>query len=188
MEKDLYTKLLVVIAIWFAVVTIFGVWEYSILKAEMVLNQKLLSHERIVESAPLQGGKIAYVLEMFVWTTIILALGYVWSKALFPHRNLLERIVFSFVLGIFAMPLSIFIPFTFITVATVFSTLTGATPPAYIGPTLNNIVGLFVNGQEQIYEFANVFFFFILGLIVLGLRKSSGSEDQKSAMSPFART
>ncbi len=185
MKKDFYIPGLIAIGVWFAVVGVFGVWEYSILKAEMVLNQKLLSHDRIVkEQAPFAGGKLTYVVEMLVWTSIVLILGYVWSRALFPHRNLLERVVFSFVFGIFVMPLSIFIPFTFITVATVFSTLTGAQAPAFIGPTLTSIVGLFVNGEEQIYEFANVFIFLALGLVVLAFM--SGKKSEKGNMMPSA--
>lgn len=180
MKKDFYIPILIAIGVWFAVVGVFGVWEYNILKAEMVLNQKLLSHDRIVqEQAPFAGGKLTYVVEMLAWTSIVLILGYVWTSALFPHRNLLERVVFSFVLGIFVMPLSIFIPFTFITVATVFSTLTGAQAPAFIGPTLNSIVGVFVNGEEQIYEFANVFVFLVIGLIVLAFMPGKKPEEER---------
>ena len=120
---------------------------------------------------------------------LILVLGYVWSKVLFPHRNALERVVFSFLLGIFAMPISIFIPFTFITVATVFSTLLSSQAPAFVGPVLGSadtgIVGLFIQGQEQIYEFANVFFFLVLGAILLALktimRKSPASSKIQTA-------
>lgn len=172
-HKNIYLPLLIAIGIWFAVVTVFGVWEYDILKAEMVLNQKLLSHERVVEQVPFAGGRITYVVEMFVWTAIILVLGFVWSELLFPMRTRFEKFVFSLVFGIFVMPLSIFIPFTAITIATVFSTLTGAAAPGFIGPTLNEIVGLFVNGHEQIYEFANVFAFFALGAILLLLKNAS---------------
>jgi len=185
MKRDLYLKVIIGIGIWMAVVTIFGVWEYNILQAEMVLNDKLLSHDRIVQTqAPLAGGKVAYVAEMFFWTVFILILGYIWSKILFPHRNLLERIVFSFVLGIFIMPITIFIPFTAITIATVFSTLVGVTPPAFIGPTLNNIVGMFVNGHEQIYEFMNVFILLIAGLVILGMKQFFRKSHSKPEVIP----
>lgn len=187
MKKDLYLKVIIGIGVWMAVVTIFGVWEYNILQAEMVLNDKLLSYDRIVQTqAPFAGGKVAYVVEMFFWTVFILALGYVWSKILFPHRNLLEKIVFSFVLGIFIMPITIFIPFTAITIATVFSTLIGATPPEFIGPTLNNIVGMFVNGHEQIYEFMNVFVLLMAGLVILGIKQFSQKSNSEPKAMPSA--
>lgn len=187
MKRDLYLKVIIGIGIWIAVVTIFGVWEYNILQAEMVLNDKLLSHDRIVQTqAPLAGGKVAYVVEMLFWTVFILALGYIWSKILFPHRNLLEKVVFSFVLGIFIMPITIFIPFTAITIATVFSTLIGATPPEFIGPTLNNIVGMFVNGHEQIYEFMNVFVLLTIGLVILGIKQFSRKSYSNSKAVPLA--
>ncbi len=172
-HKDLYLRVLIAIGIWFAVVTVFGVWEYNILKAEIVLNQKLPSHERVVDQIPFAGGRVTYIVEMFVWTAIILVLGFVWSELLFPMRTRFEKFVFSLVFGVFVMPLSIFIPFTAITIATVFSTLTASAPPTFIGPTLNQIVALFVNGQEQIYEFANVFAFFALGAILLFFKNAS---------------
>ncbi len=172
-HRDIYLKVFIGIAIWFAVVTIFGVWEYDILKAEMVLNEKLLSHDRIVEQAAFFGGTFAYIAEMVFWTLLVLILGSVWSAVLFPHRNLLEKIIFSLVFGVFVMPLSIFIPFTVITMGTVFTTLAGAPAPAFVGPTLTNIVDLFVLGHEQIYEFTNVLIFLIIGLVLLGIKRFS---------------
>jgi hypothetical protein len=166
-NKDLYLKILVGIGIWFAIVTVLGVWEYNILKAEMVLNDKLLSHDKIVQQAPFAGGRVAYVTEMFVWTAIILVVGYIWSMLLFPRRNLLEKVVFSMVLGIFAMPISIFIPFVVITATTIFSTLMGTAVPDFVGSVLNSIVELFSGGYEQIYEFTNVLVFFIIGGLLL---------------------
>ena len=169
--KDVYLKIITAIGIWFAIVAVFGLWEYDILKAEMVLNEKILSHGLVAQGGPFTGGKVTYVVEMFVWTALLLILGLLWSKILFPHRNILERVVFSMVFGIFVMPLSIFIPFVAITGATVLSTLFGATAPAFIGPILDNIVALFVDGQEQIYEFTNVFAFLIVGLVFALLKK-----------------
>ncbi len=171
MKNDIYLKVIIGIGIWFVLVTIFAVWEYSILKAEMVLNQKLLSHDLIAQKGPLKGGSPLYVIEMLVWTLLILALGLVWSKVLFPQRNLLERVVFSLIFGIFVMPLSIFIPFVMVTIGTVASTLFGTDAPGFIGPTVGSIVELFVSGQEQVYEFANVFIFFVIGLALLAFKQ-----------------
>lgn len=169
--KDSYLRVITWIGAWFAVITVFGMWEYNILKAEMVLNQKLLSHGLVVKEGPLTGGGVTYVVEMLVWTSIILLLGLLWSEILFPRRNFLEKIVFSLVLGVFAMPLSIFIPFVAITSATVITDLLGMAAPAFVGTVLTKIVELFSNGQEQIYEFANVTFLFLIGLVVLLFRK-----------------
>lgn len=167
-----YLKVILLIGAWFAVVTIFGVWEYDILKAEMVLNEKLLAIDEITKQAPLSGGVPAYVLAMLTWTVLILALGLVWSQVLFPRRNLLEKIVFSLVFGVFVMPVSIFIPFAVITAATVLGTLVGVGAPAFVEPILvDGLVNLFVTGLEQVYEFTNVFVFFVLGLVLLVLKK-----------------
>ena len=173
MEKhDWYLKVLLVIGAWFAIVTIFGVWEYDILRAEMVLNEKLLAIERITETAPLSGGAPGYVLALVTWTVLLLILGLVWSQVLFPCRNLLEKIIFSLVFGIFVMPVSIFIPFFFITAATVGGTLIGVGTPAFVEPILvNGLVNLFVSGLEQVYEFTNVFAFLVLGLMLWGAKK-----------------
>lgn len=169
--KDSYLRVIMWIGAWFAVITAFGMWEYNILKAEMVLNQKLLSHGLVVQEGPFTGGAVTYVIEMLVWTSLILLLGLLWSEVLFPRRNFLEKIVFSFVLGVFAMPLSIFIPFVAITSATVLTDLLGMAAPSFVGSVLTKIVELFSNGQEQIYEFANVSFFFVAGLVALLLKK-----------------
>lgn len=178
MQKDTYLKVLLGIGIWFAFVTVFGVWEYNILKAEMVLNEKLLAIERITEKAPLSGGAPAYVLAMLTWTILILALGWVWSQVLFPHRNLLEKIVFSLTFGVFVMPISIFIPFAVITAATVLGTLLGTGAPAFVQPILvDGLVNLFVAGLEQVYEFTNVFAFFVVGIALLGLKKIRGQQE-----------
>jgi len=171
-RRDWYLKVILLIGAWFAAVTVFGVWEYDILKAEMVLNEKLLAIDRITETAPLSGGVPAYLLAMATWTVLILALGMVWSQLLFPHRNLLEKVVFSLVLGVFAMPISIFIPFFMITAATVFGTLIGIGTPSFVVPILvDGLVNLFVSGLEQVYEFTNVFVFLALGLILLAGKK-----------------
>ncbi|MBI2647972.1 MAG: hypothetical protein HYW98_01345 [Candidatus Wildermuthbacteria bacterium] len=69
------------------------------------------------------------------------------------------------------MPLSIFIPFVAITSATVLTDLLGMAAPSFVGSVLTKIVELFSNGQEQIYEFANVSFFFVAGLVALLLKK-----------------
>lgn len=181
--KDSYLRVITWTGIWFAVIAVFGMWEYNILRAEMVLNQKLLSHGLVVKEGPLTGGGVTYVIEMLVWTSIILLLGLLWSEILFPRRNFLEKIVFSFVLGVFAMPISIFIPFVAITSATVITDLLGMAAPAFVGPVLTKIVELFSNGQEQVYEFANVFFVLALGLLVLLFRKVFAKASNSSQIS-----
>jgi hypothetical protein len=173
MEKsDWYLRVLLLIGAWFAVIAIFAVWEYDTLKAEMVLNEKLLAIDRIAQQAPLSGGAPMYVLALITWTILILVLGLVWSEVLFPHRNLLEKIIFSLVFGVFVMPLSIFIPFMVITAATVLGTLFGTGTPAFVEPILvGGLVDLFVSGLEQVYEFANVFAFLVVGLVLLMVKK-----------------
>lgn len=158
-----------------AAVAVFGAWEHNLLAAEMDLNRKILAMGAL-------SGRFAYIVQMLVWTGMLLGLGYIWGKILFPKRILAERIVFSLILGIAVMPISFVIPYFIIVVTTVFSTLFGLTAPDFVSTTITNIVNMFYGGQEQIYEFANVFGFFVVGIIILAIKQLFAKKTQNQSV------
>ena len=165
MQKDIFLKVMVGLGIWASLVAVFGVWEYGLLKAEMDLERKILAMGAL-------SGKPAYAVQMFTWSIMLLILGLVWSQIIFPKRPLMERILFSFVFGVLLMPISFVVPYFVIVVTTVFSRLFEFAPPEFVSTTINNIVNLFYTGQEQIYEFANVFTAFVIGAVILTIKFS----------------
>lgn len=165
MQKDLFLKIVLGVGIWFVLVMLFGVWEYSILKAEMTIVPKLV--EALL---PHKGGVLSYIVQMFSWTAMSLILGLIWAKILFPKRALMEKIMFSLVFGVFIMPLSFLIPYFAIAVAKVVSTIAGTAPPAFVGKILEKLVMMLLGNKEQVYETANVLGVLSLGAIILGVK------------------
>jgi hypothetical protein len=161
-QKDIFLRVVLGIGIWFIVAMLFGVWEYNILKAEIGVVPQL-----IAALLPHKGGVLSYMMQMIHWTVVSLILGLVWAKVLFPKRPLMERIMFSLVFGVFIMPISFMIPYTAITITTVFSIIAGITPPAFVNKTLGDLVNLLLSNKEQVYEVANSFGMLILGAVIL---------------------
>lgn len=173
MQKDIFLKVMIGLGIWAGLVAIFGVWEHSLLQAEMDLERKILAMGTL-------SGKSAYVVQMFSWSIMLLFLGLVWSQILFPKRPLIERMLFSFAFGILVMPVSFVVPYFAIVVTMVFARLFEFAPPEFVSTTIGNIVTLFYTGQEQIYEFANVFTAFVIGAVVLIIKFSLGKKVKSS--------
>lgn len=165
MQRNTFLKVVLGIGIWFVLVMLFGVWEYNILKAEMGIVPKLVE-----ALGPHKSGVVSYMVQMLHWTVASIIIGLIWSKILFPQRPLMEKLMFSLVFGVFVMPISFLVPYVTITITTVFSTIMGITQPAFVGSTLNKLVVMLLDNKEQVYEVANVFGAFALGVIILAIK------------------
>lgn len=146
--------------------------DYSFLKADVNLLHSLLINSG-AESVGIvySNGLLAHLAALFVWSIIILALGFIWSNILAPRSVLIEKAILSFSLGLLIMPVNFLFSAWLISLGKLVWTGLGIGIPQYYTPAIGKIVTLFASNLEQSYELVAAVFFSTIGLFVLGFLK-----------------
>lgn len=171
MRRDYLFGILSVLGIWASLVVIFAVWEFKGLEGGVAAFQQIPKSVFVF-----QTGAGPYIVSIISWTALLLLLGYVWSKILFPKRHWVEKVIFSLCFGVVIMPISFRIPFFLGAVGKVFANILGLASPAYADAFFGGFLYMLVNNLEQAYELVNVLIFFVIGLIILMIKRSKSGK------------
>ena len=160
---------------------LIGLWS-AFLMVAVILELKTIRTQILsvpIDRLVFETGFWPYIIGTTSWTLLLLIVGFVWTKILFPQRPWLEKIIFSFVAGTIIMALSFSVPFFLDVGGRVIAVLFGAGVPLSSELLFQKHVELFVNNQEQVYELANILVFLVLGLVILMVQTLAGQSRNK---------
>lgn len=174
-DSNRLVTVLLLVGILSTISALVFVFEYSLLNAEMSLIEQKL--ELAIENQVGNGSVLAYITAIALWTVLLGAVGWVWSRVLYPTAPVLERLMVALGMGTFVMPLIIVIPTWIVSARKLMTDWFGYELPAYYGTTVGKVVGLFSTNQEQGYELVAILLFLAVGLVLWGFRRLSSPKN-----------